>query len=432
MNQSTRTDDSERSLSDLVPLETLEQLRELFESTVGVPLVFTDARGRALTSVADPLCFCGTLVSCGSAATVCLRRKKWDEPETEVEDAIRRRHQGGGPTTHPCLGGFRDAAVPILVEGHKVGYAVFARSLTEPPDQEVFKQMARQAGMPSEVGMEVARKAVVTTAERVKQIAAFLQVITALIAKAACDTIRARRILELEQLRDSLIHMIVHDLRTPLTGVITGLETIIVADYDDEITREFVPAAAESANAVLEMVNNLLDIHRMESGKMELDLADVRAGDMARAALSQVQRLADGSGHTLRARLPAARHVVRADEVKLRRVLVNLLGNALKFTPDGGTITLRATADGAGVTFSVTDNGPGLPAEYHEKIFDKFGQAETRVAKHKHSTGLGLTFCKMVAEAHGGRIWVESEVGRGSTFLVFIPRQPANPAGRRG
>src|SRR5439155_23153720 len=114
---------------------------------------------------------------------------------------------------------------------------------------------------------------------------------------------------------------------------------------------------------------------------------------------------------------------VYADEEKLIRTLVNLLGNAIKFTPVGGSValTVRRSERGRALLFSVRDTGEGIPAEAFERIFEKFGQVESRQAGRKMSTGLGLTFCKMVLEAHGGRIWVESELGKGSTFRCAVP-----------
>jgi signal transduction histidine kinase len=262
--------------------------------------------------------------------------------------------------------------------------------------------------------------------ERIQDIAGFLQVITELVARAAYDTLRARQILELEKLRDDLIHMIVHDLRTPLTSILGGLETVVDTDYDPELTREFVPIAHASAVTLLEMVNTLLDINKMESGQMKLHLEDVDVGQVAATALDQVRGLAREHRHNLESAIDDACGTVRADGELLRRVMVNLLGNAIKFTPDGGEIRLEAGCHDGEVRVAVSDNGPGIPPEYQERIFQKFGQVETRKAGRKHSTGLGLTFCRMVAEAHGGRIWVDSEVGKGSTFTIAIPLVPAD------
>lgn len=409
------------SLVDLVPVETLERVARMFELTAGVPMVFTDAGGTAVTELHDPLRYCGTLVSCPGVASLCLRRRKWDEPEPTIEEKIREKHADETPVQHRCVGGFVDAAVPIVVEGQIVGYSVFARSRTQPPDIGEFRALAEQRGMEPEVGEEVARRTLVMSEEQVGHVAEFLQVITNLVARAAYDTIRAQQVLELEQLRDSLVHMIVHDLRTPLTGIIGSLQTVLDGEYDPELTQEFVPLALSSSETLLEMVNTLLDINKMESGEVKLTREQVDFAEIAETAAAQVRGLMSERGHELVVQVPPECPLAEMDRDLVRRTVVNLLGNAAKFTPDGGRITLSAHCSEDGLTFSIADTGPGIPAEDQERIFEKFGQVETRQTGRKHSTGLGLTFCKMVAEAHGGRIWVESELGKGSTFWVWIP-----------
>jgi signal transduction histidine kinase len=408
-------------LMDLVSTELLERMRRLFEELTGVPIVFTDADGRALTAVEEPLRFCGALVNTDGDQPLCLRRKQWNVPEQAVEQALRAEQTGDRPMHHRCRGGFRDTALPIIVEGETVGYAVFARSLPQEPDLDKFRRLAVEGGMSPETGEAVAQCALVMPPERITAVAEYLHLIAGLVANSAHDSLRARHILELEQARDALVHMIVHDLRTPLTSIIGSLMTLESADYDAELVREFVPASLDSANTLLEMVNTLLDINKMESGQMTLDRKPVDFAAVAEAAVSQVQGILRERGHELVTTLDPACKPINADEEKLRRTVVNLLGNAIKFTPDGGRITLASGCDDTGLTFSVTDTGPGIAPEYHEKIFDKFGQVESRQAKKFASTGLGLTFCKMVAEAHGGRIWVDSELGKGSTFSVFLP-----------
>ena len=410
-------------LVELLPVATLERLKDLFESTVGVPVVFTDAEGVPLTTVEKPLRFCGRLVHSEALGTVCLSRKKWDAPDLEAEAAMRSAHSGGEPVHHRCRGGFRDSAVPIEVEGQIVGYAVFARSRAEPADVGEFRQHAVAGGMPPEVGEQVALASLVMSQTRLDDVAGFLQVITTLLTKAAYETIRAAQVMELEKLRDGLVHMIVHDLRTPLTGITGGLQLVMDTDYDTEVTQEFVPMALRSANTLIEMVSTLLDINKIESGEMELDLTSVDFGQVADFALDQVRGIAQERGQTLLFEIPADCPPIRADEEKLRQIVVNLVGNAIKFTQDGGEIKLSAVCGEDTLTFGVSDNGPGIPPEDRDRIFEKFGQVESRKSGRKHSTGLGLTFCKMVVEAHGGRIWVDSEVGKGSTFGASIPRE---------
>lgn len=233
------------------------------------------------------------------------------------------------------------------------------------------------------------------------------------------------RLQELEQLRDSLTHMVVHDLRTPLTSVISGLQTMQMIGELNEIHTELLDMALGGGEILLRMINDLLDISKMEAGQLKLEMVELDTRRVAKTSLQQVAMLAQHKGIELEdaaAQLP----VLRADEDKLTRTLTNLLGNAIKFTPIGGKVTLLSGEhqngeEGSGVWFAVSDTGEGIPPEAFERIFEKFGQVESRSQGRKMSTGLGLTFCKMAVEAHGGRIWVESELGKGSTFQFVIP-----------
>jgi len=233
-----------------------------------------------------------------------------------------------------------------------------------------------------------------------------------------------------EDLRDDLTGMIVHDLRTPLTSLLSGLEALRMLGSHGEAEREILDNAIGGGETLLGMIGDLLDISKLEAGSLALDRRPVPPAIPVEQALAQAAPLALAGG------LRVARHVaadlppVAADAELLRRALLNLLGNAVKFTPRGGIVTVSAALDAAegAVVFAVGDTGEGIPAHQVRRIFDKFGQVETRKAGHKMSTGLGLTFCKLVAEAHGGRIWVESKLGKGSRFLFTIPIA-APPAG---
>jgi signal transduction histidine kinase len=232
-----------------------------------------------------------------------------------------------------------------------------------------------------------------------------------------------RRLQQLERLRDDLTGMIVHDLRTPLTSLLTGMQSVpLLGDLNPD-QAEMVETAIQGGQTLLGLINDLLDVGKMEDGSLSLDYAELRADALTGEAARQVAFLAAAKGLTLAQDVPAGLPPFRGDEDKLRRVLVNLLGNAIKFTPSGGTVTLSARAgDEPGwVTFSVRDTGEGIPQDAFARIFERFGQVESRKAGRKMSTGLGLTFCKLAVEAHGGRIWVESVLGEGSTFSFTIP-----------
>jgi len=232
-----------------------------------------------------------------------------------------------------------------------------------------------------------------------------------------------RRLQELEKLRDDLKNMIIHDLRTPLTSVIAGMQTLEMIGDLDETQREMVGIAIIGGETLLGMINDLLEVEKMESGSMTLEYAALSGADLVASAVSQVASLAESQKLRLAWQTAGDLPPLAGDANKLRRTLVNLLGNAIKFTPAGGTVTVEArrSEDDQAAVFCVSDTGEGIPAEAFGRIFEKFGQVASRRGGRTMSTGLGLTFCKLAVEAHGGRITVESAAGRGSTFCFTVP-----------
>jgi signal transduction histidine kinase len=229
------------------------------------------------------------------------------------------------------------------------------------------------------------------------------------------------RLQELEALRDSLTHMIIHDMRTPLTsiyGYLLSLQMYESGGLSPE-GQEFFSAVISSTRNLIDLVSSLLDISKMESGEMKLDIEDVNLAWAAALVLDEIEPLKENRQITIAASdAPAA---VPADPRLLRRILQNLLDNALKYTASNGEIlvTIKTEADQAKV--SVKDNGSGIPAKYQDRIFEKFGQGEAPAQQRRHSTGLGLHFCKLAVEAHGGKIGLDSELGEGSNFWFTLP-----------
>ncbi len=230
-----------------------------------------------------------------------------------------------------------------------------------------------------------------------------------------------RALRKLEELRDNLVHMIVHDLRSPLTYImgyldlLTDSQTTIFSQED----REMLEIARGSAETLRDMVSAVLDVSRMESEEIQLNLSDCELVGIAKEALAELEPLKRNRKLSLEA--PDDPVGIRADADLLVRVVRNLLGNALKFTRSNGEISVIIQPAEDRVRVLVRDDGFGIPAEYHEKIFDKFGQVETPEHRQKYSTGLGLTFCKLAVQAHYGRIGVESELGHGSTIWFELP-----------
>jgi two-component system, sensor histidine kinase and response regulator len=226
-----------------------------------------------------------------------------------------------------------------------------------------------------------------------------------------------KKLQEVEKLRDDMRNMIVHDLRTPLTAVIIGVEMLEKFGALNDTQRELITVAAGGGKTLLGMINDLLDVEKMESGTTQLEYRELSAATLVAGAVAQVAALAGDGQVVLVTQVASGLPDIAGDENKLSRTLVNLIANAIKFTP-AGTVTISASSDDGSMRFAVRDTGPGIPAEAFERIFEKFGQLDTH---SKVGTGLGLAFCKLAVEAHGGEIQVESTPELGSTFSFTIP-----------
>jgi two-component system sensor histidine kinase/response regulator len=226
-----------------------------------------------------------------------------------------------------------------------------------------------------------------------------------------------KRLQELEQQRDDMRNMIVHDLRTPLTALIIGIEMLEMDDTLSGTQQEIVAIAAGGGRTLLGMINDLLDVEKMESGSAQLQYDEVDAALLVAEAVAQVAFLAEESRTTLVTDVAPNLPAFSGDAKKLSRTLVNLIGNAIKFTGVGAVTVSARQDDPETIHFTVRDTGPGIPAESFGRIFEKFGQLDSR----RVGTGLGLAFCKLAVEAHGGRIRVDSTLGEGSTFSFTIP-----------
>lgn len=231
-----------------------------------------------------------------------------------------------------------------------------------------------------------------------------------------------------EALRDDMTDMIVHDLRTPLTSINLSLDLLARTLQDEskaDQRERFMHSANRSAAELLQLVNQLLDVAQLEAGKLRLSQSVCSIDELLRqkAAVFQPQIVASKKQLTLA--LPENLPPTTIDVGLIDRVLDNLLSNALKYTEAGGQITLQAQQAGNKLVVAVADNGEGIDKSAASQIFDKFYQVrDSKGMPLRRGTGLGLSFCKLVVEAHNGRIWVESHSGEGSTFYFTLPLEP--------
>jgi signal transduction histidine kinase/GAF domain-containing protein len=230
---------------------------------------------------------------------------------------------------------------------------------------------------------------------------------------------------DLARLRDDLTHMLIHDLRAPAAVMKGSLDMMrqLLRDGQPEEMEQLVSTARDGTNRLLRLINELLDISQLESGQLEVQTEAIDSEALLRDVAGRLAPLTGQASIAVEVQAEAGLPLLDVDPELISRVMTNLLDNAIKFTPNGGTIRLwarQANGDApGGLEIGVTDQGPGISPEAQARLFKKFEHVNT--AGRRTGTGLGLAFCKLAVEAHGGRIWVESDKGQGASFILRLP-----------
>ena len=226
--------------------------------------------------------------------------------------------------------------------------------------------------------------------------------------------------------KDEFLASMSHELRTPLNAVIGFSEVLIEKMFGDVNAKqeEYLHDILASGRHLLSLINDILDLAKIEAGRMDLDLEDFDVAQAIDNAVVLIRERATRKGLTLDTRLDRELGSLRGDQRKIKQVLLNLLSNAVKFTPEGGRVEVRAQRLDGQVEVSVADTGTGIAAQDLEAVFEEFRQVGTDYAKKHEGTGLGLTLSRKFVELHGGRIWVKSQLGHGSTFAFTLPVGP--------
>jgi signal transduction histidine kinase len=217
-----------------------------------------------------------------------------------------------------------------------------------------------------------------------------------------------------------------HELRTPLNAIIGFSEVLqerLFGELNDK-QAEYTSDILTSGQHLLSLINEILDLSKVEAGRMELELASFDLPLAIDNARTFVRERAVKHGINLDVNIDDRLGEYVGDERKIKQILLNLLSNAVKFTPEGGRISITANKMDHGAEISVSDTGIGIPAAEQPTIFEEFRQVGGDYAHKKEGTGLGLTLAKKFVELHGGKIWVESDVGKGSTFSFTLPERP--------
>ena len=229
-----------------------------------------------------------------------------------------------------------------------------------------------------------------------------------------------------ERAKNEFVSVVGHELRTPLTsihGALGLLRAGLLGDLNPR-GRQMVDIAAHNTDRLVRLINDILDIERLKSGKVDLELQECDVAVLAERSLEVMRSMADGAGVHLT--LDARPAVHRVDPDRIEQTMTNLLSNAIKFSSAGEEVLLTVRSDAGGLTIQVRDQGRGIPAEDLERIFDRFQQVDGSDARDKGGTGLGLAICRTITDQHGGRIWAESAPGGGALFTMTIPAAHAD------
>jgi NtrC-family two-component system sensor histidine kinase KinB len=230
---------------------------------------------------------------------------------------------------------------------------------------------------------------------------------------------------ELDALREDLTSMIYHDLRSPLSNIVSSLDVLGGMIGEDEATRSMLSVAVHSTDRLQRLVNSLLDIYRLESGQPIEAVTEIKPAELIQNAVNDVSPSSAGRRQKISIKIEDKLPDIRVDSDMVRRVLINLLENAIKYSKTETEIETGARKNNNSMEFWVKDNGPGIPPAEHKRIFEKFGRLKTRVEHRPSGLGMGLAFCRMAVQAHGGTIWVDSEAGKGSKFIFTLPLKDA-------
>jgi len=238
------------------------------------------------------------------------------------------------------------------------------------------------------------------------------------------------RLTKADQAKSDFLSYMSHELRTPLNAAL-GFAQLLSDPAFGELgakQRHFLDNIVASGNLLLQLINDIIDLSRIDAGKLELDVSEVDARECLSSCYTIAAGIASEKGVTLTIEKPPEGTIIRGDERRIKQIIFNLLSNAIKFTPEGGTVSLRGFRKGDELYILVKDTGVGIDQQDHEKIFEMFEQGGPEVNRRYGGSGLGLPLVKQLVELHGGRVWVRSVKGRGSTFTVALPLYPNGPS----
>ena len=453
------TVDSPTSLGELLDVQVFRDVCVSFVDLYKVGLKIFDADGSKLIDIrvgnAD---WCGYIFEHHSGKKQCTQLVR------KIKSHSYRQLEEGKIAEQECFSGLKYIIMPVSYAGDTLGRVVygpylparvdgpgaavysfgegfdteklwaFRRTIRRLPDETMFKIVENFRTVIDTVVLS-AMKSVMTQKIHVESITLAYNDLTEanIRLKESLDKLK-----ELDRMKSNFLAMISHELKTPLTSVIGYSEMILegMAGDINEEQRDYISTIKEKGDALLELIGNLLDMSRIEAGALSVDAEELDIQKVARAACSSVVPQARKKDVKMDISLSDSVPTIKGDVGKIQQCVVNLLGNAVKFTSEGGTVSLRTSlwmgqrrsasadrfaAEEEFVRIEVKDTGIGIPAEKLEAVFNRFYQADGSITRKFGGTGLGLSIVRQFIEAHGGEVWAESVLGEGATFIILLP-----------
>lgn len=409
-------------LMDLFEFEILKKLQDSFFSTAEISGGIVDENGVALMEHVSNCDFC---VKYTKKTEEGARRCQQCDRQATVE-AMKE----GKPRIYTCHMGLTDFVVPIMLDGHCLGSFIGGQILTEPLSEEKVKEAAEVFGIPADEYLEASLRIPVYTRQRIENMVQYIYDVGDMLSHMAYKqyiTMQLSGELEREaHMKSDFLANMSHEIRTPMNAVI-GMAEMALREELTPVAREYITQIMASGNTLLTIINDILDFSKIESGKMNINMVEYNLFSIVRDVANVIMtRIGDKNLQFIVNVAPDIPRQLMGDSIRIQQIIMNLANNAVKFTKEGCvylTISYERTAEKEiRMKVVIEDTGIGIKKEDMGKLFQSFQQVDSKRNRNIEGTGLGLAISKQLVNLMKGKIWVESEYGKGSRFCFEIPQ----------
>ncbi len=415
--------ENEFKLTDLIDIETLQKIQDAFSDMSGIAALVTDAHGRIQTKPSGFTEFCGKYVR--NTEEGRKRCEKCDKMGAE------KAARAGVSCAYFCHAGMVAFAAPIMAHGHMVGCFVGGQLSTIPPDEGKIRKVAEDIGVDGDELMRAANDVKIVDKRTIEKVSNAIYTIANVLSEIGYSkyqvNLKNMELRKTSNMKSDFLANMSHEIRTPMNAVI-GMAEMALREEVTPAAREYIGQIKSSGQTLLTIINDILDFSKIESGKM--DISDVEyeplsmINDVSNIIMTRIGSKDLDLTVDVNPELPAGLY---GDNIRIKQVLVNLANNAVKFTDSGNVNVkidfLRTTEDAIELYVAVTDTGRGIKESDMVKLFQSFQQLDSKRNRNVEGTGLGLAISKQLVALMHGKIHVDSEYGKGSTFSFVIPQK---------